>query len=152
MNGKSKNMLSKIWYYIFTSCFWFSHLPLKFRFIAYFLYYFILHLSHFANPLDVCDQLFVLDMIFLDTPQLCAGVDIHFFSKCPFWNTLMNTPKIFTLTCGYVSMYLLPCYWGQAMLLCKGFALHRILKWIISRSVANWQWFLNCQDFSRFIC
>ena len=60
------------------------------------------------------------------------------FGPSPFYVLVhMNTPKIFTLTCGYVSMYLLPCYWGQAMLLCKGFALHRILKWIISRSVAN---------------
>ena len=35
MNGKSKNMLSKIWYNNFTSCFWFLHLSLKLRFFAY---------------------------------------------------------------------------------------------------------------------
>ena len=38
-------------------------------------------LSHFANPLDLCDQHFLLDMNFLGTPQLRAGVDVLFFFK-----------------------------------------------------------------------
>jgi hypothetical protein len=52
-------------------------------------------LSHFANPLDLCDQHFLLDMNFLGTLQLRAGVDILFFfkTKCLFFlNTLMYTP------------------------------------------------------------
>ena len=41
-------------------------------------------LSHFANPLDLCDQHFLLDMNFLGTPQLRAGVNVSFFFKVSF--------------------------------------------------------------------
>ena len=37
-------------------------------------------LSHFANPLDLYDQHFLLDMNFLGTPQLRAGVNVSFLS------------------------------------------------------------------------
>ena len=51
-------------------------------------------LSHFANPLDLCDQHFLLDMNFLGTPQLRAGVNVLFFFKVSFLkHPIMHTPS-----------------------------------------------------------
>ena len=50
-------------------------------------------LSHFANPLDLCNQHFLLDMNFLGTPQLRAGVNVLFFFKVSF----LKHPTVHTL-------------------------------------------------------
>ena len=42
-----------------------------------------LTLCHIANPLELCDQPLILDMIFIGTLQLHVGVDVSFFLNCP---------------------------------------------------------------------
>ena len=50
--------------------------------------------SVFSDPLDLLDHPLLLDIFFRGAPQLRAGVEFYFFTKCPLRNTLVVTFKL----------------------------------------------------------